>query len=531
MSQSTYWHHVPGESVYGLVVNYHVGRAHHSWRQTNLELFGRTHVRLHPVLPSCLNVLAKHFGLNPVHLLNTATGYPLYALSLGEKSSELANSLCSSNGKIMSSKSCQAAFSLPFDKVFKYCQSCVDSSYEQHGKLLWLTVHQLYGVSYCSKHGEILKALHAGEGGINRRYELPRDGGFILNAHNEKALYLSAFISKLHHFLGQNNSLRNLDEYYKEWLHRKEFMTSGGKVRLKPLTKELVLFWRPLFESPSVVVPLELSRFNYISTIVHCRRPVHYLKHVLFMAYLARGPEQFFSEKPVVKSSLPNSPSEITSKTSKVIALLKDGISMRRISHETGVSIGSIKQLALRNNFPINKRRKTLTEDIERDIWRKAFRGFHRADIAGYHNISVAAVEQIIQSHLSLSDWRHHLLMCQRKHAHRNNLLNLMDAHPLASRNELKKMSSSYLWLYKHDREWLYERLPAAKTSRYYPALKWAARDKILALKMRNMIKPAVSLSALDRQLGGHGWLLKNSQMLPLTMAEAYQKIHLWNKR
>ncbi|WP_430455044.1 TnsD family Tn7-like transposition protein [Rheinheimera sp.] len=207
------------------------------------------------------------------------------------------------------------------------------------------------------------------------------------------------------------------------------------------------------------------------------------------------------------------------------MALLDAGLSMRQVSNETGYAVGTVKTIALRNNVSIGRRRKKITKDIERDIWRKAFLGMHRADIAKLHNVSLGAVEQIIQSHKGLSEWRHHLLMCQRKAENRKLLLERMQSQPELTRGELKNTCSSYMWLYKNDKDWLYEHLPPAQSFLYHPSLDWAARDSILAIKMRNMIPPAASLSALDRQLGAHGWLLKYADKLPKTMALAQEKI------
>lgn len=525
MANSAYWSYQSGECVYGLVVNYHVASLHSSWRQTNVEIFGRTHVRLHPVLPCNLNCIASHLRIDPKHLLKMATGYPLYALSLGESASTLAESLCRSDGSNMTNFSRQSSFALPLDKHLKYCQSCLRSSFEQHGKLVWLTEHQLYGVSYCEKHHEILRAIVAGEGGVNRRYVLPENGIALLQADNEKARFLSEFIIKLFRFMAGCEEVPKLTEFYRGWLQSKELMTANGNIRVRLLSNELRCFWLPLFETTQHTVPLELSRFNYISDVVHGRRPVHYLKHVMLMAYLTPEPEKFFSETVVSEKPVNKAPIKPQPASEKALELLYAGLSLRNIANTTEMSLVAIKQLAGRYGISINKRPKKITNKMERDIWRKAFVGMHRADVAQFHNVSLGAVEQIIQSHKGLSEWRHHLLMCQRKAENRKLLLERMQSQPDLSRGELKNSCSSYMWLYKNDKEWLYDHLPPAQSFLYHPSLDWAARDNILAIKMRNMIQPAASLSALDRQLGAHGWLLKYADKLPKTMVLAQEML------
>ena len=49
----------------------------------------------------------------------------------------------------------------------------------------------------------------------------------------------------------------------------------------------------------------------------------------------------------------------------------------------------------------------------------------------------------------------------------------------------------------------------------------WAERDITLAKRVADILVKTddnISLSKLDKQIGGHGWLLKSKGKLPLTM-------------
>lgn len=516
-----YSQYTEGESVYGLIANYHVASGNRGWKQTNLDIFGRTHVRLHSVLPNYINAIANFFNLDPQHLLNKATGYPLYAFSLSSQAHELEKVLLSNNGHLIASYSRQAPSSLPLVKQYRYCTACLEESFDRLGKLTWRIEHQLYGVSYCPIHCEPLLYLNAGEGGINRQYYLPEGGVPILAEINDKAVYLSCFITKLYRLL-QNETLHdNVIDIYTEWLRTKGFLTKCGHIRMRLLVDALFNFWKELFESTDELLPLELSNFHYVADIVHQRRPVHYLKHCLLMAYLAKSPKDFFALAKAPKPALePLKPSSLYLE-SDVLTLLYSGSSMRNISAKLGVSVGYVKRLALRNNLEIERRRWKLTDEIERDVWRKAFVGWHRADIAKHHGVSVGTVEQLIQSHQGLSGWRHHMVMAKRRAENRSALLQAIENNPQITRNEFKRSFSCYMWLYKNDREWLYQNLPAPQAKKYYPSVDWAARDKFLAIKVKCLPAESKSLSELDRALGGHGWLLHDAKKLPETMKEA----------
>ncbi|WP_404391372.1 TnsD family Tn7-like transposition protein [Pseudoalteromonas phenolica] len=521
----SYSQYLEGESIYGLLTNYHVASGNRSWKQTNLDIFGRTHVRLHSVLPNNINAIAQFFNVDPVYLLTHATGYPLYAFSLSNQASKLKKVLLSPKGQLIASYSRQAPSSLALAKQHRYCPKCIGESFDKLGKLSWRIEHQLYGVSHCPEHDEPLFYLSSGEGGINRQYYLPAGGEPILIGKNDKAAYLSGFVAKLYHELQSDIRFHNTANLYSEWLMTKGFLTKCGNIRMRFLVDELVNYWKELFEATENLIPLELSNFSYVADIIHDRRPVHYLKHVLLMAYLAKSPHEFFALSKTPKPVSEPLSQENSDLESNVFKLLDNASSLRTVSANLGVSVGYVKQLALRNNYKVDRRRWKLTDEIERDVWRKAFVGWHRVDIAKHHGLSVGTIEQLIQSHQGLSNWRHHMVMAKRKAENRSDLIQAIEKNPQITRNELKRTFSCYMWLYKNDREWLYQNLPSPQSKKYYPSVDWAARDKFLAIKVKFLQGEFKSLSELDRALGGHGWLLHDAKNLPLTMEVALLRV------
>ena len=526
-NRCAYMQYVEGESAYSIVAQYHFFQPVQRWMHTNQKVFGRSHVRLHPSLTGNLVQIAALVDVAPVELLKRATIYPLYELTLGLQANKLAGQMLNGDAGQVITASKQLAFALPFRHQHQYCPECVKEDLEKHNRFVWRISHQLYGVSWCAKHQLPLQHLVCGDGGVNRRYVTPDiEIAPCQSSLSSKSIYLSEFIESLFLYLQSATHRNSLESCYQQHLELAGYLTKARSIRSRILKRDLFNYWKPLFSEVTPPIPLELSRFHDLAITVHAARPMHYLKHALLMSYLCPSPKAFFESGKsqayqAVAVALPTK--EISE--SKVLTLLDAGLSMRQVSNETGYAVGTVKAIALRNNVSIGRRRKKITKDIERDIWRKAFVGMHRADIAKLHNVSLGAVEQIIKSHNGLSEWRHHLLMCQRKAENRKLLLERMQSQPELSRGELKNSCSSYMWLYKNDKEWLYDHLPPAQSFLYHPSLDWAARDSILAIKMRNMIQPAASLSALDRQLGAHGWLLKYADKLPKTMALAQEKI------
>ena len=514
----------------------------HSWKNLNEKVLGAAHYRLHPVLTSHIGAISKFIGVSNESLLIHGTGYVLYAMALSRHDKErLKQEMLWGSGNKIGAISKQTPSSLVLPKVYKYCSQCVCESTAKYGLPKWHIEHQLYGVTHCVKHKDRLDFLVAGEGGVNREYVMPKGGEPIsISAGNEKALYLSSFITKLFHFCQRNEIQKDLTHYYRQRLDNRELLTQSGQLRFQRLSSELKAFWKPLFSDLTLsaptshrsefqhipTVPLDFCDFHFVPSLVHGRSNMHYLKHVMLMAYLAKDPEQFFHEKSetISKEALPQRNPKINNEH-LIVDRLREGLSMRKISQIAGVSVSYIQQLAGRNNINVGKRTKFIDESIKRDVWRKAFQGTHRACIAEQNSISIKAVESIIQSHAGLSAWRHHLRRVDGIRSNRKTLLACMHARPEATRNQIKNSCSSYSYLFKHDKEWLYQHLPSRDTTKFYAITDWTQRDEFLAIKLKYMEISANSISEVDRYLGGHGWLIGNANKLPHTLLEAQNKL------
>ena len=218
-------------------------------------------------------------------------------------------------------------------------------------------------------------------------------------------------------------------------LFRSGYLTAQGHLRSQALLKALSAFWQSLFTGSAPMVPVGLASYQYISALVHGNRNHHYLKHAVLMAFVSRSPAEFFSiEEPHVMPVPASSPSDRQAAEQAVLRLLAEQTPMRQIARQTGYSVGYIKQLALRHHQPVDHRAKRITVEVERGIWRQAFMGGARQQIAHSHGVSVGAVEAILQSHQGLSDWRRHLRRVNRLREHRVTVAAYLAQHADVSR-------------------------------------------------------------------------------------------------
>ncbi|WP_407083853.1 TnsD family Tn7-like transposition protein [Photobacterium leiognathi] len=75
--------------------------------------------------------------------------------------------------------------------------------------------------------------------------------------------------------------------------------------------------------------------------------------------------------------------------------------------------------------------------------------------------MSSGAVEQIISSEKGLASWRKQCRFESRRRCHRVCIIRYRQKYPLTIRKEIKKNCyASFMWLYKHDHQWLECNLP-----------------------------------------------------------------------
>ncbi|WP_158538071.1 TnsD family Tn7-like transposition protein [Corallincola holothuriorum] len=517
---------LPGESGYSLAARAHLASPYGSWKQTNLALFGRVEVRLHAMLPGHLDALAAwaHIDINQLRLQGSA--HPLVAFGVGEqqKRLELMRSETTYDASEVIVASRLAANKLSFGHYLKSCPECMRQDAESYGVAYWHTVHQVQGVTACPIHHCRLQHAPAGDGGVNHQYLLPLwdEGEIVLGSDAE--VRLSTFLAKLHLFLGQQTPVIPMAGLYQQWLETRGMLTKAGRIRWRYLKPELIACWSELFHWPVNALPAELSDFDYVPRLIHHSRPTHYIRHALVMAYLAKTPEHFFNGPLREANPVATCPAyNVLANMTQVLELFDAGLSMRQIAAKLQCSIGYLKTLLLRQNRVVERRRQHITQEVERGVWRKAFMGMHRQDIADFYGISVGAVEQIIQSHERLSAWRHYLVMQGRRCVNQKTLLDYMATNPDASRNNIKQACSAYMWLYKNDKDWLYKHLPP-KSHKTRSGINWELRDMVVLAQLQGLQGQFKSMSDIDRALGGHGWLVGQRERFPLSISFANSK-------
>ena len=203
--------------------------------------------------------------------------------------------------------------------------------------------------------------------------------------------------------------------------------------------------------------------------------------------------------------------------------LLKQGKSLAEISNFTGKSRCYLKSLAMKEDIPFASKPSIVTDTVIDVIITMAYKGFHRKAIAKRFHISTGSVEQIISSEPGLVEKRRRYKFESKRRRYKTQILRAIQLKPKAIKQEIKSSCyAAFHWLYAHERKWLNSTLPPPSKPRVRSKVNWEKRDIELAPKVRTImhnINGSISRAKLDKEVGGHGWLIRMQHKLPVTMA------------
>ncbi|WP_417228452.1 TnsD family Tn7-like transposition protein [Amphritea sp.] len=354
----------------------------------------------------------------------------------------------------------------------RYCVICAANDYMKHGVTLWHLEHQLPGVTACACHGVLLIGV------AKARYQLFLPPEFELTPSpfiaSPAAVRLARLSSELFRLKEHIPSNARLVFAYQVRLVEKGYASINLTVRQESWRKELEQFWSSILDDPSIKSIFSLSkRVQFPACMV--RRQVtqhHPLKHLLMIGALFETVSDFIDYCQCADSVLDNlairhadglpKPREFKH-WKESLELLRNGSSLRQVAVKMGCSVQLLKSLALRNGIDVNRRTQKLFATERRAIWRKLVVGMSAEAIAEDVGCSAGAVHHELRSYKELKDLRRKIRFYSKRSEHRGKLKKVMRRLALPSRGQVQsKARVSYTWLFKHDKQWLYQQLPKA---------------------------------------------------------------------
>ncbi|WP_170846406.1 TnsD family Tn7-like transposition protein [Janthinobacterium sp. YR213] len=533
---------LPDETFYSLACRYHRLSCNATSKATLNQLFGKPRLGYQHDFPSGLDAFASRTNSTlgtASQIIRQRTVLPFY-LPMRQPVHAAEMMAAFEAGDISSLKFRLGILTSRFraHHPLKACTECMREDLARHSVSYWHLSHQFPGVWLCPDHSTVLHEATVKANGVGRfQFYLPNHN--ILEPawqhreassnHDQIHEHLSlisscslglARLPAYFHF-----SATTLQSTYNEALKRRGLTTKSGALRLSEVCHQFGRHIAPLSVIPEIALqksdaadlPTQLGRILRLP-----RTGTHPLRHLFLISWLFGGWDQFFSaynaafstttvEQAGVKSAPKQESAQVPS-TLALIGLIQKGGSVSGAARELGMDV-STAMAALAQKGISSKRRPKLLHSILLDTVVKDIKsGTAILEIATKHHLSVTTITRTKNTIVGLHDAWINARATSQKQAMREAWGATKLEFPCFGIKLLRAQTPAvYMWLYRHDREWLKNNQPAPNTARSAnrSALRWDERDTTLSLQVQE-----VTLQLLE-STGQH----------PVRLWQIYQRI------
>lgn len=441
------------------------------------NLLGTRNKQLDSTFPSYVTALANASGIDAEQLINQHTIVPYFSHFCDEALFQtVLTDIYAGNTQTTYSRMSITAGRTNDSKTLNYCPQCLVNDIEKFGIAYWHVKHQLPGVSACVEHGVQLKDVKKRRRATIKAPQTPSIENF--EWASPEGLKLARLSLEL-----LNGNLPHIYGEELAFIYRHKLLTRGMaskclNIHQAELRQALENHWQLLRYDNSIAHILELGDgHTYPACLFYQSKANHHpLKHLLMIGMLFESFDEFISFSkniPGERTGLDLSSVVLEYEPEKVKVALREltiGTSLRHASQLSGLSVIKVKQIAVVNGIYVHRREQRLFSKERQVILNNLKRGFSTQQIAEEMDCSVASVEQILSQHPELVSIRKKKRFSHMRRYHRAKLVLAIKSKLAKTRGALQKtVRASYTWLFKHDKEWLYSKLPNRQKHKYWP--------------------------------------------------------------
>lgn len=470
---------------------------HENSRAISQLLFGSPVAGLRHDFPSDLahfcEMTGGQYG-DTTAIVNGLTTIPYFLrFRKSPSSTEVVQQMCESNVERL-----KFALGLPASPIgallaLRHCPECAEHDLNEQGFAYWHREHQLPSSLVCPKHEKPLLQARIRTDGTGWSFLHlpldPRDYGEPPAPLIDRPSPLLLQLAKLGSMaLGGNDSSNEPDALQYAYLHglkQNGLLTRTGQVRATEFIDRIEKTYRPIANLPPFDRIINHRVVDGLLKLVRKpRSPANPVSHLLLINFLFGNWELFTSvlsweehiDRPLLSSdagSSPLAPPDLTppphlaGRLSTISQRLTSGnISLTKACKEEGVDIGTaMRWLGKLGYLRVSKRPKKLNEKLLAEAKELLGKGLPLVQIGKQLGLSKASIDRICtDSPEQFNQWKIANLEWKRM-KYRQAFLNAILANPELSRKELRKLNGAgFSWLYRHDQDWLTERLPTTKT-------------------------------------------------------------------
>lgn len=542
----------PGELLYSTLGRYHLRSGNVFWKHTVEDLFGKSTISATALLPSGIRSLIKRLPpdttIDEQTLLYEYTLFSFYTSLLPkDKALSIYESMLSDDGKKIYMQSGIMASSIPQNKYFKYCSACLmDDTY---GEMYWQRQHQLPGKLICSKHGLWLEDSTVPIIQSNKHsFILPNENNCNLTKENKVddnfLLPYRAFLGQVEQLLswqGDHKTFSHFTEFYRKHLIETGFASVNGKVNQRRLSEAFRAFYSDRFFECLNIETKSIDLWLASITRKH-RKSFHPYYHILLLNFLGLDVDNIFratstnvehfgkSKWPCLNIVCPKYKKDVIPKVS-VRTCEKTKLPIGRFECPIcGFSYtrkGKVQTWGDRYNYTRIMEfgflwKKELQSLLGQNLsFREIARRLHvdTNTVIKYEKIlrgETIQYKESLNENISVS--------------HRQEWLQLQQDNPNLTKTELRRLKpSTYIYLYRHEKEWLTHNSPILQKRKIEnKRVNWQERDQEILIKIQEATDALqnkrgemkkITVKSLGDSIGERALLEQHLDKMPKTKA------------
>jgi len=532
---------LPDETFFSLVSRNHYLWGHGADWCTSQLLFGSRQAGIHHDLPNGIGVFAERTG-NQLgtadEIVRERTLIKYYGRFLSSENEQEAV-LALSGNTVAHLKFRLGLLTSRFraNHPLKACTACMAADILEHGYAYWHMEHQFPGVWWCHAHAIPLRESMLKSTGVGRfLWHLP-SGESMREWPNEIHAEIESAETKLSSLARTTTDLiaetkpgelepDRLYRAYRVELAQRGWLTEAGSLRLAVIADSFLAYSRWLRFMPELdALPSTIEESK--AQIGRLLRPMysgtHPLRHILIIDWLFGEAESFLK----LYRSLPGDvlpgideiqpgfagthvDDKAQALSAKLIQLMRvEGKSARATAQQLGVDTSTVMVWAAQHGIEISRRPKIMKADRRPMLIADLRKGMDKAAAAQIFGISIVTVTKLLMSEIGLHDaWQKARRERARTKA-RGDWSKLLAQYAGLGTKIVRSMNpAAYAWLYRNDRAWLQENLPARRINTNptdTPRLAWDQRDLMLSAMVE---AAALEISSAGRQSKIQLWQL-----------------------
>ncbi|WP_264196173.1 TnsD family Tn7-like transposition protein [Metabacillus niabensis] len=470
----------PDELLYSSIARYHFYSGNLDCKDTLEELFGSRSVISSIEIGSHFLILAEKLGghYSIENILANHTIYPYYAMFLSKERQQEISQDVAEGGQGLYARLGIVAGSICRKEGLYYCTSCAKGDVEQYGEPYIHREHQLQGIDYCPHHEVPLRKYPVTPNVVSRiefiRFEIEQMDLvhiYEVDPYAEIKIHLAKQSYKLLQQPLHLLSRQDVSQKYLGLLRDLKLVTSSNRIRQKELyekfKQKLSVDLLAQFESVVDVA----DEYNWLKVLTrNMKRHVHPFRHLLMLYFLEQDIDDFIDLKtdigPFGKGPFPC----LNRAASHYQKLVIPSVEVTR-DFKTNAPIGTFKCVC--GFIYARKGPDKSSEDCSRigrvkqfgHVWQGKLKQLAEDDlsiraITRELGVDSKTVKRYLSNSVEIRKEASELnqeLMAKYK----QEIVKIIQKFPQLPRTKLReKCKKQYIFLYRHDKEWLLDVLP-----------------------------------------------------------------------